>query len=121
MQSLQHDNILKMVAFGNGIMKNHTGRQRAVRYITTDLATKGDFFDLVAETAPLEEKTARFAMGQLISAVKYMHAAGIAHRDLKLENILLDHQFKLKIMDFGFCAQIAGNNATGLLNTQLGT
>jgi len=38
----------------------------------------------------------------MCEAVKHMHKKGIAHRDIKLENILIDDSKVLKIIDFGF-------------------
>lgn len=57
----------------------------------------------------------------MIDALKYMHTAGICHRDLKPENIMLDHNFNIKIADFGFAAPIIGRDKSGKLHTQLGT
>jgi 5'-AMP-activated protein kinase catalytic alpha subunit len=49
----------------------------------------------------LSEKDICRLYQQIISGIEYMHEMGIAHRDLKLENILLNYKKDIKIIDFG--------------------
>lgn len=73
-------------------------------FIFMELASAGELFGRVIQSGSLREEEARPYFTQLIGAVKYMHTMGIAHRDLKLENVLLSsdgHEDICKVCDFG--------------------
>ncbi|XP_061869484.1 NUAK family SNF1-like kinase 2 [Colius striatus] len=69
--------------------------------IVMEYASKGDLYDYISERQRLPEQEARHFFRQVVSAVYYCHKNGIVHRDLKLENILLDANGNIKIADFG--------------------
>ncbi|XP_055975068.1 NUAK family SNF1-like kinase 2 [Sorex fumeus] len=69
--------------------------------IVMEYASRGDLYDYISERQRLSEREARHFFRQIVSAVHYCHQNGIVHRDLKLENILLDANGNIKIADFG--------------------
>ncbi|KAL6979798.1 Serine/threonine-protein kinase sapk3 [Sarracenia purpurea var. burkii] len=72
--------------------------------IVMEYAAGGELFAKICSAGRFSEDEARFFFQQLISGVSYCHAMEICHRDLKLENTLLDGSPtpRLKICDFGY-------------------
>ncbi|PLW19514.1 hypothetical protein PCANC_09161 [Puccinia coronata f. sp. avenae] len=70
--------------------------------IVLEYASGGELFDHILAHRYLREKDASKLFAQLISGVTYLHAKKIVHRDLKLENLLLDRNRNIIITDFGF-------------------
>jgi len=77
-------------------------------YLVTEYCPGGELFDYVCKWDVLPENMAIEFLEQLLSGVEYLHAKGICHRDLKLENILLDDNNKVKIADFGMSCMYEG-------------
>lgn len=69
--------------------------------IVMEYASRGDLYDYISDRQRLSERDARHFFRQIVSAVHYCHQNGVVHRDLKLENILLDANGNIKIADFG--------------------
>lgn len=81
--------------------------------IVMEYAAGGELFERICSAGRFSEDEARFFFQQLISGVSYCHSMEICHRDLKLENTLLDGSPtpRLKICDFGY-------SKSGLLHSQ---
>ncbi|KAG6663205.1 hypothetical protein CIPAW_02G010700 [Carya illinoinensis] len=69
-----------------------------------EYASGGELFERICSAGRFSEDEARFFFQQLISGVSYCHEMQVCHRDLKLENTLLDGSPapRLKICDFGY-------------------
>ncbi|CAO2607323.1 Sperm motility kinase Z [Lemmus lemmus] len=65
-----------------------------------------DLVMLIREVGCLKEEEAKPIFSQLASAVHFLHERRIAHRDIKLENILLGEGGKVKLCDFGLATQL---------------
>lgn len=72
--------------------------------IVMEYAAGGELFERICTAGRFTEDEARYYFQQLISGVSYCHSMQICHRDLKLENTLLDGSPapRLKICDFGY-------------------
>ncbi|KAF9453554.1 Pkinase-domain-containing protein, partial [Macrolepiota fuliginosa MF-IS2] len=91
-------------------------------YLVLEYIQGGELFDHICKHGPLPITEALKYFHQIIGAVDYFHRFNIAHRDLKPENILLDHNFNVKIADFGMAAwQINTSGTTDLMKTSCGS
>ncbi|OAQ68341.1 HAL protein kinase [Pochonia chlamydosporia 170] len=110
-KSLHHPNIVETVR----LCTDHGRWNHVMEY-----CSEGDLFSLVQKgfLKGEDKKKDRLCLfKQLIQGVNYLHANGIAHRDIKLENLLLTKDSKLKITDFGvsevFCGTHPGLREAG--------
>ncbi|XP_050097505.1 testis-specific serine/threonine-protein kinase 3-like [Anopheles aquasalis] len=69
-------------------------------------AEMGDLLSFLVNHGPLHEPQMRIWCRQLALAIQYLHTSGIAHRDLKCENVLLSANFNVKLTDFGFARYV---------------
>jgi len=88
LRDLSHPNIVRLHEMVE--TERHIG-------IILEYASGGELFDYI-----LKDHSARRLFAQLVSGVGYLHKKGIVHRDLKLENLLLDQNRNIIITDFGF-------------------
>lgn len=107
-KSLNHPNIVETIR-----LCTDRGRWNHVMEYCPD----GDLFTLVQKKylkstpgASVDErkKDRQCLFKQLIHGIHYLHSHGIAHRDIKLENLLLTNDSQLKITDFGVCEVFSG-------------
>ena len=88
MSSVQHPNIIH-------IYEVFENKEKMV--LVMEIAAGGELYDFLSERKCLEENEARRIFRQISTAVYYCHKHNICHRDLKLENILLDENGCAKV------------------------
>ncbi|XP_008247673.2 serine/threonine-protein kinase MARK2 isoform X1 [Oryctolagus cuniculus] len=97
LRSLRHDNIVRLLE------ERHT---RKHLFLVMELATRGSLQHYVRRQGGLAEDEARALFGQALAAVSYCHGQRVAHRDLKLGNLLLDEHMTIKLADFGLSLRL---------------
>ncbi|MEQ2233521.1 Death-associated protein kinase 2, partial [Ilyodon furcidens] len=101
LQQIQHPNIVEL----HDVFENRTDV-----VLILELVSGGELFDFLARKESLSEEEATQFIKQILDGVQYLHSKGIAHFDLKPENImLLDRSVplpRIKIIDFGLAHKI---------------
>ncbi|XP_021735644.1 CBL-interacting serine/threonine-protein kinase 4-like [Chenopodium quinoa] len=118
MRRLNHPNILKI---------HEVLASKSKIYLVMELAKGGDLFGKLSRRADhrFPEPLARKYFHQLVSALHYCHQNGVAHRDVKPQNLLLDEEGNIKVSDFGLSAvaesAVAVSKEKMMLQTSCGT
>lgn len=96
-KNLKHANIVKMVT--------HFEEGDSI-YLVLEYIQGLDLFEYLHQNSfkPLRENEVKHIFKQIIKTTMYIHKKGFVHRDLKLENIMLSANHKVKIIDFGLSA-----------------
>jgi serine/threonine protein kinase len=92
MKKLNHPNITKILE----VFEDDDYILISMEYING-----GNLFSFVKKRRKLSEKTAKYLFKQIILGIQHIHSHKIVHRDIKLENILIDLNNNIKICDFG--------------------
>ena len=87
-------------------------------FIVMEYCEGGDIMNYIISRGRLSENESLKFFHQLINALFYLHSQNIAHRDIKIDNLLLDSNNNLKLIDFGLSTKYKDNE---LLNQPCGT
>jgi serine/threonine protein kinase len=110
--------ILKMLRHPNVVKLLETFDTDKHHLIVMELCPGGDLLNYVRKRRKLNEKYAKFVFKQIMEGLAYLHDNGVVHRDIKLDNILLDGHGNIKIADFGVSRKVIDNE---ILFEQCGT
>ena len=90
----------------DGVLVKPSGKAiRDINYIAMEYIEGGDLFDFLKDNfgqRGMGESFARLVMRDVLCSLEYIHSKGVVHRDVKLENLLVDEQMGVKLIDFGF-------------------
>lgn len=93
------------------------GRHEDRPYLVMQLVQGIDVDDLIAECSPLPISWAACIGAQVCSVLSAAHAGGLIHRDIKPDNLMLDHSGSVKVLDFGLAAILGDSEASRITRT----
>lgn len=96
MRDYHHPNIVEM--FDSYLVNDEL-------WVVMEFLEGGALTDIVTHSRMDEEQIATVCK-QCLKALAYLHSQGVIHRDIKSDSILLAPDGRVKLSDFGFCAQV---------------
>ncbi|GAM18484.1 hypothetical protein SAMD00019534_016590 [Acytostelium subglobosum LB1] len=81
-------------------------------YLLFEYVAGGEVFTHLRRSGKFNDNLAKFYAAEIVLALEHMHRHNIVYRDLKPENLLIDHQGHIKITDFGFAKRVIDRTFT---------
>jgi len=98
---------LSKIFHENVVRLEHVEEDNQNVYIFTEYCELGDLYSFMQKNGVFDEETAKKLFIQMVDAVEFCHRKlKICHHDIKLENCVLDADFTVKLIDFGFAIEM---------------
>ena len=106
-QALVERQVLVEVRHPFIVQLHWTFQTRSHLYFVLEFCPGGELYYHLARVGRFDETAARFYFSEILLGLEYLHARNILHRDLKVENILLDEEGHIRLTDFGVSKVVA--------------
>lgn len=100
MKELSHPFIIRL----EGVIES-----QGMIFIVMEFCTGGELLRYI-ERGNVNEDWAKFVFSEILTALEYLHRKNILYRDMKPENIMIDHDGHVKLIDFGLSKQLTGKH-----------
>ena len=114
---LSHPNVVSVFDQGQALLDGHMLRP----YIVMEYVTGSTLRDLIVGQAPLEPARALEVFEPVLAALAAAHDAGLVHRDVKPENVLISDRGQVKVADFGLAKAVSSQTSTATQGLLIGT
>jgi len=102
MKKVRHENVVWLVGSRLSVKyPKPDGSFEPTVLMVMEFCDAGDLYDVIYYAGALDERLGRTYFRQIVAGLQAIHNAGITHRDLKPNNILIGQNYQLKITDFG--------------------
>jgi serine/threonine-protein kinase len=114
---LSHPNVVSVFDQGQGVLDGHTVRP----YIVMEYVDGPTLRDLIVDEAPMTPARALEVLEPVLAALAAAHDAGLVHRDVKPENVLISDRGQIKVADFGLAKAVSSQTSTATQGLLIGT
>jgi serine/threonine protein kinase len=122
LKKLKYEHIINLLEFGKGKIEiNYSNKNynyeldkfrnlNEINYSLFEICNYDLFEYIYVVKSGFNENIAKKIFIQILNSVEYIHKNNIVHCDIKPENILIDNNFKIKLIDFGYSVKLKNEN-----------